>query len=496
MTQHQSGVPRARGAGTGRLTSSWHPAGRAATLREHTACYGPLPQLTGRPRRELIDQVATGGLTGRGGAGFPTATKLRAVASGRGRPVVVANGMESEPASEKDQALLARSPHLVLDGIAMAAEAVGATEAHLCLARTRDWLVDSVLAAQAERQRAGLDRVPVAVHALPHHYVSSAETALVRWLNGGEAKPASTPPRPFERGVRKRPTLIDNAETLAHLALIGRYGGAWFRRAGRADATGTMLTTVTGSVARPGVYEVEAGLPVGDVLVLAGLDAASEAVLIGGYFGTWHDLRRVTDLPLSAAGLRQVGGSPGAGVLVALPPGACGLAEAARILRYLASQSAQQCGPCIFGLPAIADDLTQLAAIRPDGDPLARLRRRLPVIAGRGACHHPDGAVRMAASALTAFAADADAHAHGRSCRAAIRGREGFDQQCRSGQRPDDADRRDTEQFWDHDHRRAGAQFWREGSRRSATSDVRWDAGPQRTALLPVPRPFAEGDWR
>ena len=496
MTQHHTGVPRARGAGTGRLTSSWHASGRPATLREHTACYGPPPQLSGRGRRELIDQVAASGLTGRGGAGFPTATKMRAVASGRGRPVVVANGMESEPASEKDQALLSRSPHLVLDGIATAAESIGATEAHLCLPRSRAWLIDAVLAAQDERYRAGLDRVPVTVHAMPHHYVSSEETALVRWLSGGEAKPMSTPPRPFERGVGKRPTLIDNAETLAHLALIGRYGGAWFRRAGAGGATGTMLTTVTGAVVRPGVYEVEAGLPVGDVLALAGLDGASEAVLIGGYFGTWHDLRTVTDLPLSAAGLRPAGGSPGAGVLVALPPGACGLAEAARILRYLASQSAQQCGPCIFGLPAIADDLSQLAAGRPDGDPLARLHRRLPVLVSRGACRHPDGAVRMAASALTAFAADVESHARHRSCQAAVRGRQDNPQSVETGRRPEYADSRDTEQFWDDDHRPAGAQYWSEGRRGQPDGRARWNAAPQRTALLPVPRPFAEGDWR
>ncbi len=200
---------------------------------------------------------------------------MRTVASKRGPAVVVANGMESEPASEKDQALLARAPHLVLDGIALAAEAVGANEAHLCLPRTRDWLIDAVLAAVAERRRAGLDPVPLAVHDLPHHYVSSEETSLVHWLNGGEAKPTYTPPRPFERGVGKRPTLIDNVETLAHVALIARYGADWFREAGRADAAGTMLTTVSGAVAQPGVYEVEAGSSVGEMLAMAGADPAA-----------------------------------------------------------------------------------------------------------------------------------------------------------------------------------------------------------------------------
>jgi NADH:ubiquinone oxidoreductase subunit F (NADH-binding) len=424
-----------------RLTAGWQLARRPATLREHADRYGPLPRGIARGRHGLVEQVAAAGLTGRGGAGFPTGTKMHTVASGRGQTVVVANGMESEPASEKDQALLARAPHLVLDGISLAADAVGAAEAHLCLARTRQWLIDSVRAAVAERHRAGLDRIPITVHELPHHYVSSEETALVHWLNGGEAKPTTTPPRPFERGVRRRPTLIDNVETLAHVALIARYGASWFRQVGHAGASGTMLTTVSGAVARPGVYEIEAGARVGDVLAMTGADMNSDAVLIGGYFGTWHDISVVEDLPFTIAGLRPAGGSPGAGVVHVLPAGGCGLAEAARILRYLAGQGAQQCGPCIFGLPAIANDMAQLAASRPEGDPLDRMQRRFSQISGRGACRHPDGAVRMATSAVATFAADARAHGRRLPCLATGRG------------------------------------------------------GP-RSAALPVPRPWADGDWR
>jgi NADH:ubiquinone oxidoreductase subunit F (NADH-binding) len=429
-----------------RLTVGWQDTGRAATLRQHAAIYGPVPDLTGRAKHDLVDEVAAARLTGRGGAGFPTGVKMRTVASKRGPAVVVANGVESEPASEKDQALLARAPHLVLDGIALAAEAVGAREAHLCLARTRDWLMDTVLAAVEERRQAGLDPVPVSVHDLPHNYVSSEETSLVHWLNGGEAKPTYTPPRPFERGVGKRPTLIDNVETLAHVALIARYGAGWFREAGVGGAGGTMLTTVSGAVAEPGVYEIEAGSSVGDVIAMAGADMAASAVLVGGYFGTWHEIAEVAGLPFTVGGLRAVGGAPGAGVLYVLPPAVCGLAEAARILRYLASQSAQQCGPCMFGLPAIADDLRQLASARLEGDPLGRMQRRFGQIAGRGSCRHPDGAVRMAASALRAFAADAHAHSRRRTCLAWERGRQ------------------ETANF--------------------------------QSAQLPVPRPLAEGEWR
>jgi NADH:ubiquinone oxidoreductase subunit F (NADH-binding) len=410
-----------------RLTVGWQGANRAARLHEHSRRYGELPPRPGRNGRwagrpDLTEQVAAAGLTGRGGAGFPTGTKMRAVTSRRGPAVVVANGMESEPASEKDQALMARAPHLVLDGIELAARAVGADTAHLCLPRNRQWLVEIVLAAIREREQGGLDEIPVEVQQLPHHYVSSEESSLVHWLNGGDARPTMTPPRPFERGVRKRPTLIDNVETLAHIALIARYGPAWFRQAGRPNAPGTMLATVSGAVAEPGIYEIAGGTRIGDLLMAANASADIEAVLIGGYFGSWHQLSDVASLPFTRTGLDPAGAAPGAGVLYALPRGSCGLTEAARILGYLAEQGAQQCGPCMFGLPAIAGDLAQLASGRPDGDPLARLQRRFRQISGRGACHHPDGAVRMAASALSAFAADVHAHSRRRSCLAAFRG--------------------------------------------------------------------------
>jgi NADH:ubiquinone oxidoreductase subunit F (NADH-binding) len=167
---------------------------------------------------------------------------------------------------------------------------------------------------------------------------------------------------------------------------------------------------------------VETGARVGQVLALAGAAADAWALLIGGYAGTWQGIGQVASLPLTRAGLRRAGASPGAGVLAVLPANSCGISETARILGYLARQSAQQCGPCRFGLPAIADDFAQLAWGRLDGDPVRRLRRRLSVISGRGACSHPDGAVRLAASALTTFAGDLRAHAARRPCQAAQRG--------------------------------------------------------------------------
>lgn len=435
MTSYGGVAAQRRGAPSGthradllgrasRLTAGWQDSAGPASLSEHAERYGPVPRLgTGR-RAVLIDAVTQAGLTGRGGAGFPTGVKMRSVASRRGPAVVVANGMEGEPASEKDKALLARAPHLVLDGAVAAAVAVGANAVHICLPRSRDWLVGIVADAVAEREQAGIDPVRIDVRDLPHRYVSSEESSVVRWLNGGDAKPTAVPPRPFEKGVGGRPTLLDNVETLAHVALIARFGPAWFRQAGHADAPGSMLTTVSGAVRAPGVYEIEAGLPVGEILELIGVQADSGPVLIGGYFGTWHDRDQVAGLPMTATALGSVGASPGAGVLVALPAGTCGLAETARVLAWLAGQGAGQCGPCVFGLPAVADDFSQLASGRPKGPVLDRLDRRLRTVMGRGACRHPDGAIRLARSALEAFAADVKSHVSRRVCLSARTGQQ------------------------------------------------------------------------
>ncbi|HWF79249.1 MAG TPA: NADH-ubiquinone oxidoreductase-F iron-sulfur binding region domain-containing protein [Streptosporangiaceae bacterium] len=403
-----------------RLTIGWRDADRAAGLRTHWQRYGPLPP---HPSRRLIEAVTRAGLTGRGGAGFPTGVKMRAVVERRGPAVVVANGMESEPASEKDEALLSRAPHLVLDGAAAAAAAVGAPAVAVCLPRGKDSLLAAVRYAVAERARAGCDHVDFEIYDLPHGYVSSSETAIVSWLNGGEAKPTAVPPRPFDKGVSRRPTMVSNVETFAHVALIARFGPDWFRQAGLPDAPGSMLITTSGAVGSPGVYEVEAGTLIGTALALSRVDGRVESVLVGGYFGSWHDFSELKDMPLSSAALRGIGAGTGAGVIVALPAEACGLQETARVLRWLAAQGARQCGPCTFGLPAIADDFTQLATARPQGQLLDRLHRRLGVLSGRGACAHPDGAVRLARSALSAFAADARMHASGRPCQGARQSR-------------------------------------------------------------------------
>jgi NADH:ubiquinone oxidoreductase subunit F (NADH-binding) len=296
--------------------------------------------------------------------------------------------------------------------MAVAAAAVGAREVHICLSRRRPRQVERIEHELRQRERAGLDRLPVRVHTLPGNYVSSEETSLVQWLNGGDARPASTPPRPFQRGVAKLPTLIGNVETFAHLALIARYGPDWFRQAGTDDAPGTTLVTLAGPFTEPGVYEVELGAGLRDIVAL-GAPRDFQAVLLGGFQGGWLPAGGALALRYTPAAARQAGTALGPGLIMPLPADGCGLAETARVLRYLAGQSAGQCGPCRFGLPAVANDFADLAW-QPRASHSNRLRERIGLLPGRGACKHPDGAARLAASALRTFADEVRRHrAHG-----------------------------------------------------------------------------------
>ena len=382
-----------------------------AGLIEHTTRYGPPPSGLSRPQREaLIAEVDRAGLTGRGGAGFPTARKLAAVAAAHSPAVVVANGTEGEPASIKDRVLMARSPHLVLDGAVLAAELTGAGLAVIVVHRDVREIMDE---AAADRARAGLDRVRLEVRTAAGGFVAGQASAVVRWVERGVAAPTATPPRLAQRGLRGAPTLVQNVETLAHLALIARYGAAWFRSAGTPAEPGTMLVTVLGAVREPGVLEVGTGTPVGQLLELAGgASAPPQALLLGGYFGAWVDAAGVPGRPFSSAGFADLDAGPGAGLVAALPAGVCGLAETARVVRYLAGESAGQCGPCRFGLSAIAEQVEQLADRR-SADPWL-LRRWLGQVDGRGGCAHPDGAVRLVHSALRTFGAELERHAAGR----------------------------------------------------------------------------------
>ena len=346
---------------------------------------------------DLLAEVGRSGLTGRGGGGFPLARKMRAVADARGGAVIVVNAAESEPAAGKDHHLLTRTPHLVLDGAAAAARSLGAREVivwtHRGDQRARDLLDAAIDERPGRRPR---------VVAGPDRYVAGEASAIVHHLSGGPALPTMSPHRTAERGVRGRPTLLANAETFAHLALVARHGAGWFRDVGTTEEPGTVLATVRGAVRDPGVVEVPLGLPMAALLArVGGTTGAVGSFLVGGYAGSWLSAGAAEVLSVSRSSMAAHGADLGVGLVVALPADRCAVAETARLLGWLASESTGQCGPCINGLPAIAAGFGDLVSGRAGAEGLDRLHRWAGMVAGRGACHHPDGAVRLLLSTLS-----------------------------------------------------------------------------------------------
>ncbi len=396
---------------TGRRLLAGPPLdGAPETLAEHQARLGRRP-IGGA---WLFDVIEQSGLRGRGGAWFPTHRKWRAVrrsALQRGA-VVVVNVSEGEPLSAKDRLLGEKRPHLLIDGAVLAAETIGADDVVIYISRPSRDLCRALRRALAERRRAGLKEVRMRLVQTQHRYVAGESSAVVRRVSGGPAKPAFTPPHPSDVGVLGRPTLVQNAETIAHVALIARHGAPWFRDRGTAAAPGTGLVTLTGNITRPGVYEIDLGSALVDAVGRAGgVRSAPIGLLVGGYFGTWLDSARGVSAALCPEDV-----SMGCGVIGVLGADGCGIGESARIASYMARESAGQCGPCVHGLRAVAEAMSRLASGDADRGDLSRIQRWSNQIVGRGACHHPDGAVHNLRTALEAFADDAERHVSGRAC--------------------------------------------------------------------------------
>jgi NADH:ubiquinone oxidoreductase subunit F (NADH-binding) len=399
---------------TPRLFSGPPAAAGPESHADHVARLGHLPSGPAAPA--VIPVLEASGLLGRGGAGFPVGRKWRSVAGQAGaRPVVLANGAEGEPLSAKDRTLMRLRPHLVLDGALLAGDAVGADRIALYVGSAHRDARQSIQRALAERRDV---RIAIDLVDAPDTYVAGEESAAVHFVNEADARPTVRPPRPYERGIGGRPTLVQNVESLAQAALIGRFGDGWFREVGRDVTPGSALVTVSGA-ARDGVREIEIGTTIGELAAEAGAGTAPrdrQAVLLGGYFGGWLSTERGWDVPLDPIPLRAAGSAFGAGVVAFLGNDRCGVRATSRIMDYMAGQSAAQCGPCVFGLRAIADATARLATGRPERDDLERIERWSQQLAGRGACRHPDGAVGQLLSSLRVFESEWEVHQRRRPC--------------------------------------------------------------------------------
>jgi NADH:ubiquinone oxidoreductase subunit F (NADH-binding)/ferredoxin len=412
----ETGAPQVMCIGQARMTAGLDRVDRI-DLTTHYQVFGSLPRLTADQLIGMADQVD---LRGRGGAAFPVARKLKSVLESarkrRRKTVVLVNGTEGEPGSAKDRMLMLRSPYLVLGGALVVARALQASE--IVVGVTRPDAARSLSsAALAEPDLRRLVRVVQ----VPDRFVSGEGGALVNALNGKPALPPGRKILPSDYGVDDLPTMLSNAETYAQIAVLAMLGPQGYASTGTPDEPGTYLLSIGGSVERPAVVEVPAGLPLGEVLDLC-LAAPWEGVLVGGYHGMWLPTDTAYNTPVSRAGLTSVGGVLGAGVVLALGEGTCPLGEAARVAGYLANQSSGQCGPCKLGLPSIARALSALADGSGGVDALDTARRGAAAVKGRGACAHPDGVFRFVLSAIDVFADDLAAHLFRGTCGRRVQG--------------------------------------------------------------------------
>ncbi|MBB5915449.1 NADH:ubiquinone oxidoreductase subunit F (NADH-binding) [Nocardia transvalensis] len=387
------------------------PLGTVEDCAEYLAGGGYRPLASAEA---LLDEVRRSGLRGRGGAAFPLAIKLGTVRDAHLRgsaTVVVANGEEGEPASVKDKWLLRNRPHLVLDGLRLAAAVAGARRAYVYVSDEES--ARRVDAALTELDTAGITEVAIELVTVAPGYVAGEETAAIRAIDGGPAKPTDKPPRPFEQGVGGSPTVVSNVETLAHLPFVHRHGGAEFRTVGTAESPGTFLATVTGAGRSPALYELPHGTPFADLLALHGVPARDvRGALMGGYFaGTVG--REILDATLDHASILALGSGLGCGA-IALLTRECPVAVGAAVLSYFDRENAGQCGSCFNGTAAMAAAASALRDGRATAADVDRLRRWSVVLRGRGACGTLDGAANAAAALVTRFDAEVAAHLAGR----------------------------------------------------------------------------------
>jgi NADH:ubiquinone oxidoreductase subunit F (NADH-binding) len=351
----------------------------------------------------LLEQVDLSGLLGRGGAAFPLGTKLRTVRdAGRcgSETVVVANGEEGEPASVKDRWLLRNRPHLVLDGLRLATAIVGARRGYVFVSDAH--AATAITSALAELEPVTFGGVAVTVVTVEPGYVAGEETAAVRYINGGPAKPTDKPPRPFEEGVSGLPTMVSNVETLANLPYIHEHGSQRFRTVGTPMSPGTFLATITGGRRPAALYEIPHGTAFSDLLEVHGLTADSvQGALMGGYFAGLLNTD-ILDATLDHETIRQLGSGLGCGAISILTDD-CPVAVTASVMSYFDRENAGQCGSCFNGTAAMAAVTSALRDGVATDEDVARLQRWSVVLRGRGACGTLDGATNVAASLLRQF---------------------------------------------------------------------------------------------
>jgi NADH:ubiquinone oxidoreductase subunit F (NADH-binding) len=327
--------------------------------------YEALEKALSMPRDHVIDELVASSLRGRGGAGFSAGLKERFTSDAASEiqtVYVICNADEGEPGTFKDRVIMERDPHLLIEGLLIAAYAIGATKAfvyirgeyHLSIKR-----VQAAIAAAVERGFAGDNMfgtptsISVEVRLGAGSYLCGEELTLIESLEGKRGYPRIKPPFPSESGLFGSPTLVNNVETLATIPRIIEKGSDWYTSFGTKDSPGTKIFTLSGDIRRPGYYEVELGVTLRELIYgfgggIAG-DKEFKAALLGGAAGTFVD-ETVLDTPMGYDSLKEKGGVLGSGAVIVMAEGRSILAMIRSIMGFFEHESCGKCVPCRVGM--------------------------------------------------------------------------------------------------------------------------------------------------
>lgn len=380
---------------------------------------------------DVIGEVRMSGLRGRGGSGFPTAMKWEKVAQHRVQErYVVANGSEGEPGSHKDHFLISRSPHQIIEGMIIASYAVGAKHAHLFVKESFPHGVTLLNEAKREALAAGYlgknilsssYSLDLEIFVGPAAYIAGEETALLEALEGRPPRPRPKPPYyPTEMGLFRKPTVVNNVETYAHVAHILAKGASWFKSRGTQKSPGTMIFSVSGSVARPVIVELPLGFSLRTLLEeYAGGPLPGET--FQGFFtgGPSFGILPAQDIdtPLEYDSLRAKGSGLGSAGIIVLGSGDCPVATSCEFALFYEKGSCGQCPPCRLGTESLHGLLETIESGQGSSLTVDRIQKIAEMIKGRGNCGLITASAYTVQSVLTHFPSAFDEHFKGKSCR-------------------------------------------------------------------------------
>ena len=380
---------------------------------------------------ELIGVVKDSGLRGRGGAGFPAGLKWGFMPKGAMTKYVCVNTDEGEPGTFKDRLLVEHDPHSIIEGVIIAAYAVGASRAFVYIRGefflgVKRWIkaIDDAYAHGFLGKHilgSGFD-LDLSVHRGAGAYICGEETALINSLEGKRGEPRMKPPYPAETGFWNEPTLVHNVETLANVPHIVNRGSSWFKSIGTEQSSGSKLFCISGHVRRPGNYELPLGTPLSSILYdfAGGMrgDRPLKAIIPGGA-STPMLLADQVDIPMDFESLARAGSMLGTGAIVIMEEGTCMVEVARRLMSFFAHESCGKCTPCRVGTLRLEEMLARI--VEGEGKPadIGLMEGICTGIEGNTLCPMGDAAVNPVRSSLKLFRDEYDCHIEHKQCKEA-----------------------------------------------------------------------------